>query len=81
MKILGKGEGNSLMVWPQMPPASEWKMVSRPMKTDDDGKHGRTSSGRRITRSIATPTRNEPRATSCSATQKGIPNCSSCQAM
>ena len=67
------------MVWPQMPPASEWKMVSRPMNTTTIDSTGALCSGRRMTRSMPTPMTNETSATTGSAIQKLMPHCSSCQ--
>ena len=62
------------MVWPQMPPASEWKMASRPMNTTTTDSTGALCSGRRIMRSMPTPIRNENSATSGSAIQKFMPH-------
>ena len=67
------------MVWPQMAPASEWKIASRPMNTTTTDSIGAWCSGRRMTRSMPTPIRNERSATTGSAIQKFTPHCSSCQ--
>ena len=66
------------MVWPQMAPASEWKIASRPMNTTTTDRTGAWCSGRRITRSMPTPIRNEKSATSGSATQNVTPHSSVC---
>ena len=67
------------MVWPQMPPASEWKMASRPIKTTTMESTGALCSGRRMIRSMLTPMRNEISATTGNAIQKLSPHCMSCQ--
>ncbi len=67
------------MVWPQMAPAMEWKMASRPMNTTTTDRTGALCSGRRITRSMTTPSRNENSTTAGSAIQNGTPHSSSCQ--
>ena len=79
--MLGNGEGKALMVWPQMAPAMEWKIASRPMNTTTTERTGALCSGRRITRSMLTPIRNENSATAGRAIQKLTPHWSSCQHM
>ena len=59
------------MVWPQMAPASEWKIVSRPMNTTTTESTGALCSGRRTTRSIPTPSTKETSTTAGSAIQNG----------
>ena len=66
------------MVWPQMAPASEWKIASSPMNTTTTDRTGAWCSGRKITRSTATPIRNENSATKGNATQKLTPHSSAC---
>jgi len=75
--MLGNGEGTALMVWPQMAPASEWKIASRPMNTTTTDKIGAWCSGRRMMRSIATPSKKENSATASRAAQKLTPHSSS----
>jgi hypothetical protein len=79
--IFGNGEGKALMVCPQMPPAVEWKIVSRPMNTTTIERTGALCSGLNITRSMTTPSTNENSTTAGRAIQNGTPTSSSCQHM
>ena len=67
------------MVWVQMPPASAWKMVSRPMNTTTIDSTGALCSGRRIVRSMTTPMTKDSTITTGSAIQKLMPHSRNCQ--
>ena len=67
------------MVKLQIPPASEWKIVSSPMNTTTTDSTGALCNGCRIIRWMATPAKNEPSATSGNAIQKFRPHCIICQ--
>ena len=69
------------MVWPQMLPASELKMVSSPMNTTTMESTGALCSGRKTTRSMPTPSTKETSTTAGRAIKNGTFHSSSCQHM
>ena len=64
-----------------MAPATELKIASRPMKTTTIDSTGALCSGRRMTRSMMTPSTKDRTTARMNANQKLTPQLMSCQLM